>query len=309
MRLAIRAGRLKSAPPREPEAGKQARSARPRSPHQHPHRAASQPCPLGVPWRWPGASAAPGRDGGGRLRFHRLEVLRRLPHPGQGFTQGLITDGTAVWESTGLYGESALLRYQFGAGRPERSAPLPPLLFGEGICRAGDVLWQLTWQERVAMRWDPVSLALLETVPYNREGWGICTVGEQVLTSDGSSELVWRDPRDLRPLGLLRVRCAGQRVSRLNDLAWSAGRVWANVAGRDCLAGIDPATGEVTDVVDARAAREQHWGDPQAIMNGIAALPAAGEFLLTGKRWRRIRQVRLAAARHRQPARFLLDPV
>ena len=38
------------------------------------------------------------------MRFHRLQVLRRLPHPGRGFTQGLILAGGAVWESTGLYG-------------------------------------------------------------------------------------------------------------------------------------------------------------------------------------------------------------
>ena len=32
-------------------------------------------------------------------------------------------------------------------------------------------------------------------------------------------------------------------------------------------------------------------------MNGIAALPAEGEFLLTGKGWRSIRHVRLQLAR------------
>ncbi len=91
----------------------------------------------------------------------------------------------------------------------------------------------------------------------------------------------------------------------LNDLAWSGGRIWVNLLGRDCLAGIDPDTGEVTDVVDARAAREQRRGDPEAVMNGIAALPAAGEFLLTGKRWRYLRHVRLIPGRHRDPAGLL----
>ena len=61
--------------------------------------------------------------------------------------------------------------------------------------------------------------------------------------------------------------------------------------------GIDPDSGEVTDIVNARAARERHIGDPQAIMNGIAALPGEGEFLLTGKGWRSIRHVRLKLAR------------
>jgi glutaminyl-peptide cyclotransferase len=140
---------------------------------------------------------------------------------------------------------------------------------------------------------DPQTLALLGTVSYNREGWGICNAGGRLLTSDGSSELVRRDARTLQPLGVIRVRCAGCRVEGLNDLAWSAGRVWANVFARPYLLGIDPDSGEVVDIVDARAARERHRGDPDAVMNGIASLPVGGGFLLTGKGWRFIHQIRL----------------
>jgi glutamine cyclotransferase len=233
-------------------------------------------------------------------------VLHRLPHPGRGFTQGLTVDGGMVWESIGRYGGSALCRYRLGAPQPSQSAPLPPEMFGEGICRVGDHIWQLTWRERVALRWDPQTLDLLGTVSYNREGWGICRAGDHVLTSDGSSELVRRDPQTLQPLGTVRVRFEGSRVEGLNDLDWAAGRVWANVLARPCLVGIDPNGGEVTDIVDARAARERHWGDPQAMLNGLAPLPGPGEFLLTGKGWRHMYHVRLADSRRRGPSEKLL---
>jgi len=176
---------------------------------------------------------------------------------------------------------------------------VPAEFFAEGICRAGDVIWQLTWQERAALKWDAAGLELIERVPYNREGWGMCAADGCVVTSDGSSELVRRDPRDLRPQAVIHVRCGGARVPGLNDLAWSAGAIWANVAGTHYLAGIDPDSGEVTDIVNARPARERHLGDPQAIMNGIAALPAEREFLLTGKGWRSIHHVRLKLAREK----------
>jgi glutaminyl-peptide cyclotransferase len=243
------------------------------------------------------------------MRFHRVRVLRRLPHPGRGFTQGLIVSGGMVWESTGQYGQSALCRYPLGAGEPQARAALPPDLFAEGICRTGGAIWQLTWQERTALRWQPDSLELLATVPYNREGWGICEAGEYLMTSDGSSELVRRDPQTLAPLGMVRVRCLGERVPGLNDLAWAAGRIWANILGRPYLAGIDPGSGEVTDIVDARRLGERHWRDPQAVLNGIAALPAEGEFLLTGKGWRFIHHVALVPARGRGPAAGLLTPL
>jgi glutamine cyclotransferase len=238
------------------------------------------------------------------VRFHRVRVVRRAPHAERGFTQGLVADGFTVWESTGYYGRSTLLRYEFGANEATAWAQLPAELFGEGICRVGESVWQLTWRERVALRWDATTLKLRERIPYNREGWGMCAVGgaapvAEVVTSDGTSELVRRDPGTLEPRGVVHVRCRGQRVRGLNDLTWAGGLVWANVAGTDCLAGIDLETGEVTDVVDARAANERHWRDPQAIMNGIAALAQPGEFLLTGKGWRSIRQVRLVPDRDR----------
>jgi glutaminyl-peptide cyclotransferase len=239
------------------------------------------------------------------MRSWRAEVVRRLAHPGQAFTQGLITDGATVWESTGLYGQSALCRYPLGTARAEQRAALPAELFGEGICRSGDAIWQLTWRERVALRWDARTLELTGQVPYNRVGWGICAADNYLVTSDGTSELVRRDP-GLTPLGVIYVRCAGRRVLGLNDLAWSAGTIWANVAGTHYLAGIDPDSGEVTDIVNARPAAERYPGDPQAIMNGIAALPEPREFLLTGKGWRWIRHVRLKPAREGSSRRRLL---
>jgi glutamine cyclotransferase len=105
---------------------------------------------------------------------------------------------------------------------------------------------------------------------------------------------------------VVHVRCAGHRIRWLNDLAWSAGLVWANVAGTTYLVGVDLETGEVTDIVDAHAAAERHMRDPQAIMNGIAALPAPNEFMLTGKTWRRVRHVRLVHDRNRGHLTHLL---
>jgi glutaminyl-peptide cyclotransferase len=238
------------------------------------------------------------------VRFYRVDVLRRMPHPGRGFTQGLIAEGNTVWESVGEYGQSVLRRYQPGGQAPVAEAALTEDLFAEGICRVGDSIWQLTWQERVALRWDAATMELREKVRYNRTGWGMCAVpGEsdtvEVVTSDGTSELVRRDPVTLEPRAVVHVRCRADRVRGLNDLTWAGGLVWANVAATDFLVGIDLATGEVTDVVDAHAVAERHWHDPQAITNGITALAGPGELLLTGKRYRSLYQVRLVPDRDR----------
>jgi glutaminyl-peptide cyclotransferase len=243
------------------------------------------------------------------MRFFRVKVVRTLPHPGRGFTQGLIAEGQTVWESGGQYGLSVLRRYELGAPETAAEAGLPPELFAEGICRVGGSILQLTWRERVALRWDAPTMEVAERVQFNREGWGICAIPvEEVVTSDGSSELVRRDPLTLAPRQVVHVRCGDHRVRWLNDLTWAGGLVWANVLGTTCLAGIDLDTGAVTDVVDARAAGERH-AHPQMVMNGIAALEQPGEFLLTGKGWRSIRHVRLIPDRNRgQLYRLLAGP-
>jgi glutaminyl-peptide cyclotransferase len=280
------------------------------------------------------------------MRFFRVKVVRTLPHPGRGFTQGLLAEGGTIWESGGQYGMSVLRRYEAGAAAVTGEAGLPPELFAEGICRVGGSIVQLTWRERVALRWDAATLELAEKIRFNREGWGICAVPagkgpagkgpagkgpvewapvdkavddavgigpgavdipvEEVVTSDGSSELVRRDPVTLAPRTVVHVRCGESRVRWLNDLAWAGGLVWANVLGTTCLAGIDLDTGAVTDVVDARAAGERH-AHPQMVMNGIAALDQPGEFLLTGKGWRSIRHVRLIPDRNRGQVERLLE--
>jgi glutamine cyclotransferase len=275
------------------------------------------------------------------MRFFRVKVLRTLPHAGRGFTQGLMAEGQTVWESGGQYGMSVLRRYELGAAEVTAEAGLSPELFAEGICRVGGSIVQLTWRERVALRWDAETLELAEKIRFNREGWGICAVPadprlvdnasvsnpavdnagntgpgavdisvgipvDEVVTSDGSSELVRRDPVTLAPRTVVHVRCGDRRVRWLNDLAWAGGLVWANVLGTTCLAGIDLDTGAVTDVVDAQAAGERHT-HPQMVMNGIAALDQPGEFLLTGKGWRSIRHVRLIPDRNRGQVERLLE--
>jgi glutaminyl-peptide cyclotransferase len=248
-----------------------------------------------------------------------------------------MAEGETVWESGGQYGMSILRRYELGATKVTAEAGLPPELFAEGICRVGGSIVQLTWRERVALRWDAGTLELAEKVRFNREGWGICAVPadtrpvdnvpvtnlpvdnkihtgpdavdipvDEVVTSDGSSELVRRDPVTLAPRTVVHVRCGERRVRWLNDLAWAGGLVWANVLGTTCLAGIDLDTGAVTDVVDAQAAGERHI-HPQMVMNGIAALDQPGEFLLTGKGWRSVRHVRLIPDRNRGQVERLLE--
>ena len=87
-------------------------------------------------------SASPCASGTPLIEF-RIAV--EYPHDAGAFTQGLVIDRSALYESTGLRGRSSLRKVQLTTGRVVRKRRLSDRLFGEGLALVGDELYQLTW--------------------------------------------------------------------------------------------------------------------------------------------------------------------
>lgn len=223
----------------------------------------------------------------------RPEVLATLPHDPGAFTQGFEIAGDTLWEGTGRRGRSQLRALDPATGALRRAVDLPPELYGEGVTVLPDRIWQLTWTERRALERDPRTLAVTREVPFDREGWGACGRDRTVVTSDGSDELVTRDPVTLVPLGGVRVTAAGRPVTALNELECTPDGIWANVWPTDRIVRIDPADGRVTAVVDATGLLPLDRRAGADVLNGVAAVPGTDEYLLTGKLWPTIFRVRL----------------
>lgn len=220
----------------------------------------------------------------------RPQVLAELPHDPTAFTQGLELGGGGpphegpLYEGTGLAGRSELRELDPATGAVRRAVALPDPLFGEGITVVDDRIWQLTWQDGVALEWDRNTFALLRQVPVDGEGWGLCRDGDRLVRSDGTDRLRFHDPRTFAELGSVRVSLDGAAVEELNELECVDGQVWANVWRTDRIVRIDPADGRVTAVVDATGLLDAGRRTDTDVLNGIAAA-GDGEFLLTGKLW------------------------
>jgi glutamine cyclotransferase len=230
----------------------------------------------------------------------RVDVLATMPHDEQLFTQGLeIADGV-LYEGTGLVGESVLrataLQPGPRTGRVLAQVELPEPLFGEGITVIGDRIWQLTWKSGVAIERDRDTLAALRRMHYEGEGWGLCYDGQRLVHSDGSDRLAFRDPVTFEPIGSVLVRRDGQPVTELNELECVGGAVWANVWQTDRIVRIDPDSGAVTAVVDASGLLDPAQRAEAGVLNGIAAIPGTGQFLITGKNWPTMFRVRFVPA-------------
>ena len=225
-----------------------------------------------------------------------VEVVRELGHDAAAFTQGFeIRDGE-IYESTGEYGTSWV------SARPIDSEPtayrvktpsLPPEQFGEGMTIAGDTLWQLTWKDGIAYKRDAGTLEETGQANYDGEGWGLCTMGEEIVMSDGSNRLTMRNPETFEPTRTVDVTYQAKGVDNLNELECVDGKVYANVWMTNKIVRIDPSSGEVDAVWDLSQLQQPRPSDPDAVLNGIAKVPGSDTFIVTGKLWPNMYEVRL----------------
>lgn len=239
-----------------------------------------------------GCSSSPPVAQAGPVPVIEPVVLAEIPHDPAAFTQGFEINDSVLYEGTGLAGESQMRQLDPSAGTITRSVDIPADYFGEGITLVGDKIWQLTYQDGVAVEWDKTTLAPVREVPLAGEGWGLCYDGERLIRSDGTSRLTFHDPADFSEIGGVDVSNDGGQLKGLNELECVDGQVWANVWPTDNIARIDPSSGAVTLLVNAASLRERGVPPTAQVLNGIAHVQG-DEFLVTGKYWPTTFRVRL----------------
>ncbi|MFC8047654.1 glutaminyl-peptide cyclotransferase [Nocardia sp. NPDC057353] len=221
----------------------------------------------------------------------RIEVLDTRPHTQGAFTQGLDVAGPVLYEGTGKPGQSWVRATDLATGAELARAELPTPLFGEGVAHAGTAVWQLTWQDGIAVERDPATLAERRRVRYEGEGWGLCTRDGTLVMSNGSDTLTFRDPATFDVVGSTRLTAHNE--ARLNELDCAPdGSVYANNWPTNEILRIDPDSGAVLATIDGSgllSAAERAGAD---VLNGIAHLPATDRFLVTGKYWPTVFEVR-----------------
>ena len=222
----------------------------------------------------------------------RVDVLRELHHDTSAYTQGLLWWDGSLYESTGRYGESRLRRLDPATGAVEQQVAVPPAFFGEGLARAGDRLIMLTWMAERALVYDLRSFDALRTFRYRGEGWGLCHDRSRLVMSNGSDTLTFRDAETFEPVGDVRVTLRGRPQDQLNELECVDGAVYANVWQEDFIVRIDPASGRVTQQIDAAGLLSRQEARGVDVLNGIAYQPDEGTFYITGKWWPKMFEVR-----------------
>lgn len=227
----------------------------------------------------------------------RAEIVRTYPHDRTMFTEGLFYRDGALYESSGLSGQSLVRRVRIKDGRAELQARLPGTVFGEGIVDWGDQIIGVTWQNGAGYRWDRHTLKLRTKFSYKGEGWGLTHDHDSLILSDGTPVLHFLDPATFRERRALTVTANGEPVPMLNELEWVNGEIYANIWQTSRIARIDPATGAVTAWIDLSDLDRLSGGqDRDDVLNGIAWDAAGKRLFVTGKRWSKLFEIRLLPA-------------
>jgi len=233
------------------------------------------------------------------VTFYGYEIVNRFPHDPAAFTQGLVWHDGYLYEGTGLEGTSSVRKVKLETGKVVQKLDLPPEFFGEGITIWKDSIIQLTWKNHLAFVRDLSSFQERHRFDWSGEGWGITHDGRNVITSDGSATLTFRDPKSLAATKRLDVTFRNQPLRSLNELEYIENQIWANVWTTDQIAMIDPHTGVVRGVLDLTGLLSpRDRGTARVdVLNGIAYDATQRRIFVTGKNWPKLYEIRLVEKR------------
>ena len=228
--------------------------------------------------------------------FYTYEVVAEYPHLRTSYTQGLQFVDGELWEGTGEYGRSQLLRTDLATGKVLQSKKLSKEEFGEGITVLGDKIYQLTWLNGKMHTYDKATLRHLATHTYKGEGWGLTSDGEKLYMSDGTNYIRVLNPETLAQERRIGVTLRGESLQYLNELEWIDGKIWANVYTTDHIVIINPENGVVEGIINLSGILPEKERDSRTdVLNGIAYDKATKRIFVTGKNWSKLFEIRVIA--------------
>jgi glutamine cyclotransferase len=224
------------------------------------------------------------------------QVINLYPHDSTSFTEGLFLDNGKLYESTGdpdKTNASKLLCYDYKTGKIFQSISVPHY-FGEGISAIGNRLYQLTWTEHKVFVYDFPSLKKVGEMSWQHDGWGMTTDGKNLILSDGTSHLYYVNPQNFSLIKTINIIGEYGPQGQINELEYVDGFIYANVYEQDIIIKIDPQAGKVVGQLDLTNIRQNNgvavYGD---VLNGIAYNDSTHTFLVTGKYWTKIFELKL----------------
>ena len=222
-----------------------------------------------------------------------VKINAEYPHLDSSFTQGLAFSGNDFFESTGdpnKTGSTLVGEIDLQTGKIKRRTTLDASYFGEGLTIMDKQLYQITWTNQKCFVYNQSDFSKVNTYTYTGEGWGICNDGKSLIMSDGSERLTFRDPKTFEVQKTIEVYTNEGPITKLNELEYIDGYVYANIWTKNLIAVIDPQKGKVIAIIDATELATKGKGNGE-VLNGIAYNSISKKTYMTGKFWPKLFEV------------------
>jgi glutamine cyclotransferase len=230
------------------------------------------------------------------------KIVAKYPHSTGSYTEGFFYLDGKFYEGSGLNGRSAITVTDPRNGTILQHRDVPREYFGEGIVDWGPYLYEWTWKSHVCLVFDRSSLELVKLLTYTGEGWGMTRTSTELITSDGTSTLRFRDPNTFQETHHIVVTDGKQEIDQLNELEFIKGEIYANVWHSDRIARISPQDGHVIAWIDLSGLLPvDKKVDAESVLNGIAYDAENDRLFVTGKQWPEIFEIKVVSRNHRKP--------
>ena len=225
---------------------------------------------------------------------YTYKIIKTLKHHKDAYTQGLVYENGKIYEGTGAWGESRLMKYLPDELKPENEIYIDPSLFGEGIEVFDNNIIQLTYKAHKGFIYNKETFEKIRefNFPYN-EGWGITYDGKNFIMSDGTNNLYILDKKYLTETGRIEVYDNEGAIDNINELEYVNDKIYANIYRQNKIVVIDPLSGKILENIDMSGLLSpSDYHDRIDVLNGIAYNPSTSSFYVTGKYWPKMFEVK-----------------
>jgi glutaminyl-peptide cyclotransferase len=220
------------------------------------------------------------------------KVIAEYPHSTASYTEGFFYLNGLFYEGVGMYGQSGVVVSQPETGKILQRRDINPEYFGEGVVDWGAYIYEWTWKSNICFVYDRFTLRPVKQLSYGGEGWGMTRNEKEIITSDGTETLRFRDPETFKEIRHIVVRDGKNRVTQLNELEYIKGEIYANVWHSDRIARISPVDGHVIRWIDlAGILPDSARINYDSVLNGIAYDAQHDRIFVTGKQWPKVFQI------------------
>lgn len=226
----------------------------------------------------------------------KFQVIKTYAHSTENFTEGLVYKDGLLYEGTGDWGKSAIFVSNLKTGEIIQSTNLPSDKFGEGIAILNNKITQLTYKSMEGYIYDQHSFSQIRKFKYSfyTEGWGLTTDEKDFIMSNGTDKIYALDSTYYSLVKEITVCDNKEPIDSLNELEYVRGLIYSNIWMCNKIAQIDYRTGKVLGYLDLTAIIPKKYRNHHSdVLNGIAYNDDNNSFLITGKHWDKIYEIRI----------------